>query len=189
MKRSKLTITSTFAALAALSLSGAVADDPGPTVGKIFPHALEAKDQTGAMQSLETLMGENGVAVFFVRSADWCPFCKRQLADANGRLDEFAALGLNIVSISVDEVSEIAAFANDQNIEYTMLADPAGDINASLGIRDEQYPVGSAQFGVPRPALYVIDRDKTVRLSYMEPTYRTRPDLDVVLRDAAKLDF
>ena len=68
-----------------------------------------------------------------------------------------------------------------------MLADPDGAINLSLGIRDEQDPVGSAQFGVPRPTLYVIDRKKTVRLRYMEPTYRTRPDLDLVLRDVESL--
>ena len=68
-----------------------------------------------------------------------------------------------------------------------MLADPEGAINLSLGIRDEQYPVGSKAFGVPRPTLYVIDRDNTVRLRYMEPTYRTRPDLAMVLRHAEAL--
>jgi len=167
----------------------AAAADPGPAVGDTFPHSLEAKDQHGNDQSLQSLMGENGVAVFFVRSADWCPFCKGQLADANTRVPEFEALGLNVVSISVDEVEEIAAFASAQNVAYTMLSDPSGDINGSLGIRDEQYPVGTAQFGVPRPTLYVIDRSGTIRLRYMEPTFRTRPDLSIVLEDAAKLTF
>ncbi len=167
----------------------AAAADPGPAVGDTFPHSLEAKDQHGKAQSLQSLMGENGVAVFFVRSADWCPFCKGQLADANTRVPEFEALGLNVVSISVDEVEKIAAFASAQNVAYTMLSDPSGDINGSLGIRDEQYPVGTAQFGVPRPTLYVIDRSGTIRLRYMEPTFRTRPDLSVVLADAAKLTF
>ena len=98
------------------------------------------------------------------------------------QLARFRALGLNVVSVSVDDVAKIAAFAKSQNIGYEMLADPDGAINLSLGIRDEQYPVGSAQFGVPRPTLYVIDRNKTVRLRYIEPTYQT-PDLDLVLRD------
>jgi peroxiredoxin len=182
-----------FTVLGAISaLTGAFpayAQEPGPAVGEKFPHSLEARDQGGQPQTLSTLMGENGVAVFFVRSADWCPFCRTQLADANLRVPEFAALGLNVVSVSVDEVAEIAAFAAEGEIEYTMLADPKGDINASLGIRDEQYPVGSAQFGVPRPTLYVIDRSETIRLRYMEPTFRTRPDLDVVLADAARLEF
>ena len=161
--------------------------EPGPTIGTTFPHDLSAPDQTGQQRTLQSVMGEKGVAIFFVRSADWCPFCMGQLVDANRHLGQFRALGLNVVSVSVDGVEEIAKFAAAQKIGYTMLADPAGEINLNLGIRDEQYPVGSAQFGVPRPTLYVVDRAGTVRLRYMEPTYRVRPDLDAVLRDAAAL--
>ena len=178
-----------LAPFALLAISTACADDeiPGPAVGEIFPHSLEAPDQTGEVQSLASLYGDKGSAVLFVRSADWCPFCKRQLAEVNSRLSEFEALGLNVVTISVDEVALIKEFADEQNIGYMMLADPNGDINEELGIRDEQYPVGSAAFGVPRPTLYIIDRSGTIRARYMEPTFRTRPDLDVVLAEAKAL--
>ena len=177
-----------FCSVIILVISGCGASAaPGPSVGVAFPHELSAPDQTGQRRTLNSVMGEKGVAIFFVRSADWCPFCQGQLVDANRHLEEFRALGLNVVSVSVDGVEEISKFAAAQNIDYTMLADPAGDINLRLGIRDEQYPVGSAQFGVPRPTLYVLDRTGTVRLRYMEATYRTRPDLDAVLRDAAAL--
>lgn len=182
---------SLFVPLVLLTLSCAAADDeiPGPAVGDAFPHSLEATDQAGVMQSIDSLYGDKGVAVLFVRSADWCPFCKRQLVEVNTRVPEFAALGLNVVSISVDEVALIKQFAVAENIGYTMLADPSGDINDELGIRDPQYPVGSAAFGVPRPTLYVIDRDGTVRARFMEPTFRTRPDLDIVLAEAKALDL
>jgi peroxiredoxin len=176
------------AALVAFALAGvARAAEPGPQVGQRFPHSLEAFDQTGRQHNLETLMGDKGLAVLFVRSADWCPFCKRQLAEVNQRLAEFQALGINVATVSVDKIPLLAEFAKSQQIGYRMLADPDGAINLSLGIRDEQYPVGTAQFGVPRPVLYVLDRSGTVRLRYMEPTFRTRPDLNVVLRDAAAL--
>jgi peroxiredoxin len=173
--------------LAALSALTASAAELGPEVGAKFPHELAAPDQSGKQQTLKSLMGDKGVAIFFVRSADWCPFCKGQLVDVNRHLARFKALGLNVVSVSVDQVAQIAAFAESQKVEYVMLADPKGDINLSLGIRDEQYPVGSAAFGVPRPTLYVLDRSGTIRLRYMEPTYRTRPDLEGVLRDVAAL--
>ncbi len=187
MKQSALSFVYKFVALAALCAGVATAAEPGPAVGVRFPHELAAPDQSGKQQSLQSVMGEKGVAVFFVRSADWCPFCKGQLVDANRHFARFRELGLNVVSVSVDKVPVIAAFAAEQKIEYVMLADPGGDINLSLGIRDEQYPVGSAQFGVPRPILYVLDKSGTIRLRYIEPTYRTRPDLDAVLRDAAAL--
>jgi peroxiredoxin len=176
-----------LAVTALLSTSHARAAEPGPQVGDAFSHELAAPDQSGRQQTLASLMGEKGVVVLFVRSADWCPFCKAQLADANAHFSRFEDLGLAVVSVSVDAVPEIAAFAEEVGVRYTMLADPGGAINLELGIRDEQYPVGSAQFGVPRPVLYLIDRGGTIRLRYMEPTFRTRPDLEVVLRDAAAL--
>lgn len=174
---------------AAAATAAAQETIPGPAVGDAFPHTLEARDQNGEARSLENLYGDKGVVVLFVRSADWCPYCRAQLAEVNTRLPEFAALGLNVVSISVDEVPLVKKFAEAGDIRYTMLADPAGAINESLGIRDPQYPVGSAAFGVPRPTLYIIDRSGTIRARYMEPTYRTRPDLDVVLREAKTLDL
>jgi len=103
----------------------------GPEVGQRFPHTLAAVDQAGKTQSLKSLMGQKGLAVFFVRSADWCPFCKGQLVDANRHLARFRELGVSVVSISVDEVAPIAAFAQEQHIGYTMLSDPRGDINLS----------------------------------------------------------
>jgi peroxiredoxin len=176
--------------IAAVAMSAARGEEiPGPAVGEGFPHSLTAPDQDGQTQTLDALMGEKGAVVVFVRSADWCPYCQRQLADLNERLAEFEALGLNVVSVSVDEVTETAAFAAEHRIRYKMLADPSGDINLQLGIRDEQYPVGSKAFGVPRPVLYVIDTAATIRAVYMEPTYRTRPDLEVVLTDAAALNL
>ncbi|MGW8368613.1 MAG: peroxiredoxin family protein, partial [Gammaproteobacteria bacterium] len=117
-------------------------DMPGPTIGQTFPHALAAADQDGVLQSLDSLYGSNGAAVFFVRSADWCPYCKRQLVDINSRLAEFEAEGLSVISVSVDEVPLIKQFHEAQDIGYAMLADPEGAINESLGIRDPQYPVG-----------------------------------------------
>jgi peroxiredoxin len=182
---------SLLAPLVLLTLSCAAADDdiPGPAVGDIFPHTLEVPDQTGEARSLQSLYGDKGTAVLFVRSADWCPFCKRQLVDVNTRLPEFEALGLSVVTISVDEVPLIKRFSDAENIGYSMLADPNGDINEDLGIRDSQYPVGSAAFGVPRPTLYIIDRSGKIRARFMEPTYRTRPDLNIVLAEAKALNL
>lgn len=159
----------------------------GPMAGEMFPHDLSAPDQNGKPQSLRSVMGEKGVAVFFVRSADWCPFCKGQLVDINRNLAQFKAQGLGVVSVSVDEVPLIAAFAKEQGIGYPMLSDPKGAINLSLGIRDEQYPLGTKAFGVPRPTLYIVDRLGTVKLRYMEPTYKTRPNLAAVLEDVKRL--
>ena len=42
----------------------------GPAVGERIPD-FEAVDQNGKRQSFDTLKGENGLLLMFVRSADW----------------------------------------------------------------------------------------------------------------------
>lgn len=158
---------------------------PGPAVGAPFGNPLQAKDQGGMPRELAALYGKRGVVVFFVRSADWCPFCKRQLVDVNRALPRFRALGLNVVSVSVDPVEEIARFHAEQSIGYSMLADPEGRVVESLGIRDAQYPTGSRPHGVPHPMIFVLDRQGMVRAKFAEQGYRTRPDLESVLAAAA----
>lgn len=156
---------------------------PGPTVGSTFPDPLALADQSGKSQSLKTLMGKKGVAIFFVRSADWCPFCKRQLADVNGRLAEFKALGLNVVSVSHDTVDKIAEFYHSQNLGYTMLADPDGAIVEKIGIRNTEYADGTKAYGVARPMIFIVDHKMKITHKYAEESYRDRPDLNKVLAD------
>jgi peroxiredoxin len=57
---------------------------PGPAVGARFPSGLELPDQAGVKRSLAALQGARGTILVFVRSADWCPYCMRQLADTDG---------------------------------------------------------------------------------------------------------
>lgn len=156
---------------------------PGPAVGSTFPDALALQDQSGKPQTLKALLGKNGAAVFFVRSADWCPFCKRQMTDVNARVTEFKALGLAVISVSHDTVDQIAAFHASQSIGYAMLADPDGTVVEKLGIRDLQYADGSRAFGVARPMIFVVDPQLRITHKYAEESYRNRPDLAKVLAE------
>ncbi len=159
---------------------------PGPNVGAVFPDVLNAPDQTGTPKSFKDLVGAQGVVVAFVRSADWCPFCMRQLVDLQRRTPEFEQLGFKVVTVSVDTVELVKKFADAQRITYTMLADPTGAINEQLGIRDTHYPVGSKAFGVPQPGIFVLDRDRKIIGKYFVQGYRERPELDRALIDLRK---
>jgi peroxiredoxin len=160
---------------------------PGPPVGAKFTNPLHLADSSGRLRKVDDLMGARGLTVIFVRSADWCPFCKHQLVEINQRATEFAALGFPLVSVSVDEVPLVRAFVDSQNIQFTMLADPTGAVAEDIGIRDAQYPTGSAAFGVPHPGIFVLARDRTILAKFFEPGYKVRPDPDVVLASVRTL--
>lgn len=175
-------VAATFPATGARAQEGAWTP-PGPNVGAVFPDVLNAPDQTGTPRGFTDLIGTQGVVVVFVRSADWCPFCMRQLVDLQRRTPELVRLGFNVVAVSVDTVELVRKFADAQRITYTMLADPTGAINEQLGIRDSHYPVGSKAFGVPQPGIFVLDRNRKIIGKYFVQGYRERPELDQVLLD------
>jgi peroxiredoxin len=160
---------------------------PGPAVGTRFPSTLSLPDQAGVSRDLAALQGRKGTVLVFVRSADWCPYCMRQLVEVNARLPRFEALGLAVVSVSVDPVAEIAEFHRERKIGYPMLADSDGAVVQSLGIRDPSYGPDSEAFGVPQPVIFVVDRQQVVRAKFAERGYRNRPDLDRVLEQLGRL--
>ena len=47
-----------------------LAADQGPAVGTPMP-PFEAHDQNGKLQTLKGILGPNGAAIVFFRSADW----------------------------------------------------------------------------------------------------------------------
>ena len=57
-------------AISAAALIAQAAVTTGPEVGQAVP-AFSLSDQTGTMQTLQSVMGPKGVLLVFYRSADW----------------------------------------------------------------------------------------------------------------------
>ena len=94
----------------------------GPQVGERVPD-FSLKDQNGNVQTLQSIMGPKGAMLVFVRSADWCPYCKTQMVELQSNIEELRKQGLGLATISYDPVEILAGFAKQQSITYTMLAD------------------------------------------------------------------
>jgi len=56
----------------------------GPQVGTRVPD-FSLLDQKGQSRTLASVMGPKGLMLVFYRSADWCPYCKTQLAELQTR--------------------------------------------------------------------------------------------------------
>lgn len=94
----------------------------GPQVGERVPD-FTLKDQYGTVQTLKSIMGPRGAMLVFVRSADWCPYCKTQLVDLQTGVEALRKQGLGVATISYDPIDILAGFTKQHGITYTMLAD------------------------------------------------------------------
>lgn len=167
------------------SLTAMAAEDLGPPVGMKAPDIGTPPDQTGKPRALSELMGKNGLVLVFFRSADWCPYCQRQLIDINGGLADIEKRGYKVAALSYDSPEILAAFTAKREIGFTFLSDPKSEVIDRYKLRDPQYPADNRAYGVPRPIIFILDSKGVIKAKLFEETYKTRPPVSQVV---AKLD-
>ena len=147
----------------------------GPEIGEKVPD-FTLSDQAGQLWSLKDLMGRNGLMLVFSRSADWCPYCRNQLADLQNSLGQLQEQGVNAASITYDSTEILSGFAAANKIEYPLLSDVGSKVIRAFGILNDNVPEGHAMmFGMPFPGNYLIAPDGTVLDKVFLPDYEHRP--------------
>src|SRR5215471_20089563 len=171
-----------FAALISATLSvSASAEDLGPPVATKAPDIGNRLDQTGKPRTFADLMSRNGLVLMFFRSADWCPYCQAQLIDVNGGVAEIEKRGYRIAALSYDSPEILQAFTVKRQIAYTFLSDPKSEVIDLYKLRDAQYPPGSRAYGVPRPIIFILDRNGGIKAKLYEESYKVRPPVTTVV--------
>jgi peroxiredoxin len=175
------------ALLLAQPSSPASGQEFGPAVGAAAPSIGTPADQSGTPRSLASLMGERGLVLFFVRSADWCPYCQAQMIDLNAAVADIERRGYKMASISYDTPQILSTFVERRGIKYTLLSDPRSEVIDRYRLRDPQYQPGSRAYGVPRPIILVLDRSGTVKAKLHEETYQKRPPAALLVETLDKV--
>jgi peroxiredoxin len=157
------------------------AEDLGPAIGTHVPDIGSPPDQTGKPRTLQSLMGQNGLVLFFFRSADWCPYCQAQMMDLNTAVAAVERRGYHIAGISYDSPQILKTFIDRRQIGYTLLSDPKSEIIDRYRLRDPQYQPGNLAYGVPRPIILILDNTGTIKAKLYEETFMKRPPASLVV--------
>jgi len=186
------------AAAAVLALSATLlapaAGEPelGPKVGTHIPHELSASDSAGAARNFKSLAGPNGIALYFIRSVDWCPYCRAQTMSVDAARGEFARRGVNVVFVSYDSADKQTTFIREHDIAVTLLSDPKSEIIDAFKLRNETYKEGRFA-GIPHPAVFYIKPDGVIAAKLYETdyltndkSYRQRPEVAAILQEIDK---
>jgi peroxiredoxin len=182
--RTIVRLSGALALLIASSLAS-FAGDLGPAVGTTAPDIGVRLDQLGKPHHLSDLMGQNGLVLFFFRSADWCPYCQAQLIDINSGVAEIEKRGYRVAGLSYDSPKVLEAFTIKRHLTYTLLSDTKSQIIDRYNLRDPQYPLGSRAYGVPRPIIFVLDPQGLIKAKLYEESFKQRPPVTAVI---SKLD-
>lgn len=129
--------------------------------------------------ALSELRGKPVILAFY--PADWSAVCGDQMSLYNQLLPEFQRFGAELIGISVDGVWCHAAFAEQRNLQFTLLADfePKGAVAKNYGVYRDQD-------GTSERALFVLDGEGIVRWSYISPIH-INPGADGILNALEEL--
>lgn len=146
----------------------------GPRVGESVP-AIALMDQRGVVRTLPSLMGPKGLMLVFSRSADWCPYCKTQMAELQTRVEDLRRNGLGLAVVTYDPVSVLADFAARRGITYPLLSDAGSAAIRRFGILNTTIPPENTTiFGIPFPGTFLLDAKGVVTSRVFEPAYQER---------------
>ena len=153
----------------------------GPQVGQAVP-AISLTDQKGVVRSLASLMGPKGLMLVFSRSADWCPYCKTQMAELQTKVEDLRRSGLGVAVVTYDPVSVLADFASRRGITYPLLSDPGSEVITRFGILNTTVPPENTRnVGIPFPGTFLLDTKGVVTSRFFEPAYQERVTVGSIL--------
>lgn len=150
-------------------------------VGNVIPHNLNLEDQSGKTRSFSDIVGKKGVVLVFVRSAEWCPFCQKQLIELDESSKRFEELGYPVVSVSYDTKDALNKFVTKNKPNITMLSDPRSEAIRAFGILNEEVAKGTRSYGIPHPGVYIVGKDKKVQAKFFKDGFKNRPSAREIL--------
>src|SRR5262245_30814776 len=153
----------------------------GPQIGARVPD-FTLLDQKGQPRTLASLMGPKGLMLVFYRSADWCPYCKTQLAELQTRTVDLAKNGFGLAAVSYDAVPILADFSRRRGITFPLLSDPGSTTIKRYGILNTTVPETNHQsYGIPFPGTFMLDTQGVVTSRFFEPAYQERATVGSIM--------
>ena len=162
----------------------------GPDIGTKIPHDLSLMGTSGEMENFDRLKGDKGLAIFFTRSFDWCPFCQTQAKEVNAEAAAFRSRGFNPIFISYDTPEIQKNFTDRWEFTMPLLSDTGLEAIKAFGVLNENTSESSPLYGYPHPIVFLVDTDGVIQSKlYIEneagtsgSSYRDRPGIDVILK-------
>ncbi|MBO4248099.1 thioredoxin-dependent thiol peroxidase [Halomicrobium sp. IBSBa] len=124
---------------------------------------FELPDQDGETVALSEYEGQRVVLYFYPRADT--PGCTKEACGFRDEWDAFADRNVAVLGVSDDPVDDLAAFAAEYDLPFTLLSDEDGAVAARYDSYGEKNMFGNTFDGVFRNT-YVIDPDGVIERVY-----------------------
>lgn len=151
----------------------------------------------GELINSDKLLLENDKLIIAFFRGGWCPYCNLELKAFQDVLSQITTKKTALVAISPQLIEKSVSMSTDSPFGFDILYDKdntyakelniAFDLQASLlpyyqqlGIHLEEYN-GNEENSLPIPAVFVIDKNKTVTFTFIDADYTERVNIEELL--------
>ena len=150
-----------------------MAEEPKVTEGQEAPD-FALPDQNGEDVTLSDLRGSPVVLYFYPRAST--PGCTTQACGIRDHTADYDKAGAKVVGVSWGEVKHMKKFADENGLDFTLLADPEHEVAELYGTWGEKSMYGKKYMGVSR-ATFIIDPDGKVAKVFPKVSPKTHDDV------------
>ena len=145
---------------------------------------LKSKNASGLVDvKLSNNFGKKNTVVLFFPLA-YTSVCTAELCDVTAGLSAYAALGADVIGISVDSPFTLEAWAAKEKIQITL----ASDLNkTTIKAYDVVFPMLAGVGDTAARAAFVVDKAGVIQYSEQTATPKDLPNLNAVKEVLAKL--
>jgi peroxiredoxin len=145
---------------------------------------LKSKNAAGLVDvKLSNNFGKKNTVVLFFPLA-YTSVCTAELCDVTAGLSAYAALGADVIGISVDSPFTLEAWAQKEKIQITL----ASDLNkTTIKAYDVVFPMLAGVGDTAARAAFVVDKNGVIQYAEQTPTPKDLPNLNAVKEVLAKL--
>ncbi|MEO6849835.1 MAG: peroxiredoxin-like family protein, partial [Mucilaginibacter sp.] len=189
MKKYLLIITALFFSLQLFAQSGLKSGATAP--------GFTAKDNSGKMLDLKTLLKSHKAVVLFFYRGQWCPYCNKQIKELQDSLQLLTSKGAYVIGVTPETGENINKTIDKTHASFSIIPDKgyqimkAYDVNYTVddalnaklkgyGI-DLQKNNGNNDHVLPVPATYVIDSSGKIIYVHFDKDYTKRAPVSSIL--------
>ena len=156
--------------------------------GDLFPD-FKLMNAVGEEVSLSDKLLNGPLVISFYRGT-WCPYCNIELMGYEAILNDIKAAGGDFLAISPELPDLPMSLKERKNLSFEVLSDQDNQLAEQLGIVfevgsevlrlyngfgiDLEQTQGNEKNRLPIPATYVIDKNRKIKLAYVDVDYTKR---------------
>ncbi|MEN9715641.1 MAG: hypothetical protein RJA35_1108 [Actinomycetota bacterium] len=119
-------------------------------------------DHAGKPVSLSDYKGKKVILYFYPAAST--PGCTKEACDFNDALNPLGKHGYTVIGISPDEPKKLAAFKENQSLNFPLLSDPEKAVHQSYGAFGEKSLYGRLYKGVLR-STFVLNENGVIDIA------------------------